>query len=165
MIKYFAINKYYKHLYSWLKKDYGASDSYSSEQIKGTISTHNFSKKHIAYAYALFLKKEQLNEVLAVELPTLRADILRAYIAKRFYYGNKNYGFKEHVLEEPYCNKCLLFKFSLLIAMFVFAYFNYYERQNIPYAIIFLTLGLASAFRFYKDISDYVAYHKNEKNT
>ena len=98
MIKYFAIGKYYNHLYKHLKYRYSALETYTKGQIKRTVEECKFNKKHLPYAYAIFLSKESLNEVISEEYKNENPILLRSYIAKRFFGGNTEYIFQEHVL-------------------------------------------------------------------
>ena len=98
MIKYFAIGKYYNHLYKHLKYRYTALETYTKGQIKRTVEECKFNKKYLPYAYAIFLSKESLNEVISEEYKNESPKHLRNYIAKRFFGGNTEYTFKEYIL-------------------------------------------------------------------
>jgi len=71
MLNKFAIKRYANKLLPTLNKRYGTSEKYSAHQIRETIFKCGFNPKYLPLAYILYIEKEQLIPILAIEYPEL----------------------------------------------------------------------------------------------
>lgn len=69
MFKYFAIKKYCNKLQPTLESRYGIKNFYTASQVRATVYQCNFNEKYLPLGYLLFLTKEEMSAILAVEFP------------------------------------------------------------------------------------------------
>lgn len=71
MFNKLSVRRYIKKLGPALEKQYGPSNNYSASQVRTIVFKKDFNAKFLPLAYIMFLEKEELNAILAVEFPDL----------------------------------------------------------------------------------------------
>lgn len=77
-----AIKNYARKLPALLKKDYGWSDKYTVGQVRRSIERHRLNPNYTIYAYAMFICKndfQQLDQKTSMTYEELRLELTDSY--------------------------------------------------------------------------------------
>ncbi len=83
-VRHRTIKKYINKLGSYLKKKYGIKEYYTEEEINSFLGKYSLGKKHMAYAYALYMVPEHLDGVLIKINESKSAKIIKQHLAANY---------------------------------------------------------------------------------
>ena len=82
-----ALKSYIHKLPKLLRKDYGASERYTTGQVRRSIDRYGLNQNYVMYAYAMFVSKNDFIN----ELSSDRYELIRQEIADNYFNGDAGF--------------------------------------------------------------------------